>query len=214
MRRLQLGIAVGCVDGEFGDLADIVIDPGQRRVTHLVIQPSQLPGSRRLAPMGLATKAANSSEIVLRCTVKNAQVLPSVQEVASLSQLRSDDPEWDVGVKDVLPTAPYDAGAMVEYYPDPDPDITMLCDRVPKGEVEIRHGSEITTADGHDAGSIDGLLVEGEKITRLVLHHGFLWKRRELTVPIDAVETLSTDKVVLRLTAAELGKLPSERIRH
>ncbi len=39
--RLDLGSPVRCTDDAFGELADVVIDPETRRVTHLVVQPHQ-----------------------------------------------------------------------------------------------------------------------------------------------------------------------------
>jgi hypothetical protein len=35
--RLELGGRAGCSDGTFGELADVMIDPTTRRVTHLVV---------------------------------------------------------------------------------------------------------------------------------------------------------------------------------
>ena len=37
--RLDLGSAVHSADGVYGELADVVIDPLTRRVTHLVVEP-------------------------------------------------------------------------------------------------------------------------------------------------------------------------------
>ena len=37
--RLELGSPVNCTDGPFGELADVVVDPTKRRVTHLVVDP-------------------------------------------------------------------------------------------------------------------------------------------------------------------------------
>lgn len=36
--RLELGGRVDCSDGTFGELADVVIDPTTKRVTHLVVK--------------------------------------------------------------------------------------------------------------------------------------------------------------------------------
>jgi hypothetical protein len=45
-----------------------------------------------------------------------------------------------------------------------------------------------------------------------VLERGHLWGRREVTIPIDAVETVETDKVTLRLSKDEVGALPSVHV--
>ena len=52
--RLQLGGPVRCADGPFGDLADVVMDPIRKRVTHLVVEPKGSPGLARLVPVELA----------------------------------------------------------------------------------------------------------------------------------------------------------------
>ena len=52
--RLEVGTSVRCTDGPLGELADIVIDPTQKRVTHLVVQPHHKLGAARLVPVDLA----------------------------------------------------------------------------------------------------------------------------------------------------------------
>ena len=37
--RLEIGNRVSCTDGAYGELADIVVDPLEKHVTHLVIRP-------------------------------------------------------------------------------------------------------------------------------------------------------------------------------
>ena len=53
--RLQLGTQVCCTDEDFGELADIVIDPIERTVTHLVVQPHRQHHLARLVPITLAS---------------------------------------------------------------------------------------------------------------------------------------------------------------
>jgi hypothetical protein len=40
--RLELGRPIRCSDGEFGELADVVVDPTTKRVTHVVARPHKL----------------------------------------------------------------------------------------------------------------------------------------------------------------------------
>src|SRR6185503_11915135 len=49
--RLDLGSPVRCTDDAFGELADVVIDPTTRRVTHLVVQPHRQSEATRLVPV-------------------------------------------------------------------------------------------------------------------------------------------------------------------
>ncbi len=211
--RLELGIPVRCTDDLFGDLADVVIDPTRSRVTHLVVQPRHQHRLARLVPVELAEVAAGGDvqpEISLRCTVEEVRRLAPVQEFAylRLGEFPVNDPDWDVGVQDVLAMPYYGSAGLGGYVGEADPHVGLSYDRVPKGEVEIRRSSAVTSDDGHHLGHVDGLVVDDdEQITQLVLERGHLWGRREVTIPIGAVAKVESDAVTLRLTKDEVGEL-------
>jgi hypothetical protein len=211
--KLELGSPVRCIDGPFGEVADLVIDPIARRVTHLVVAPQHRHGLARLVPIDLAAAANNGhSAVSLRCTLEDARQLPSVQEFAylRLGEFPANDPDWDVGIENVLALPYYGYGEFGQDTIDYDPHVSMTYDRVPKGEVEIRRASEVTSADGHRLGHVDGFLVDGDDhITHVVLERGHLWGRREVTIPIGAVTRVKTDSVRVRLTKDEVRALPA-----
>ena len=91
--RLELGKPILCTDGEVGELADVVIDPIQRRVTHLVVQPHGNLGPARLVPADLA--GGEGQGISLRCTRAEVDGFPTVRESAYLrtGELPHDDPD-------------------------------------------------------------------------------------------------------------------------
>jgi hypothetical protein len=211
---LCFGDVVSCSDGTYGELADVVIDPEAGRITHLVVQPHHHPGRSKLMPIGLLGPGATSGGIVLRCTVAQAHELEPVQELTymTIGEDPPDDPQWDVGVQDVFPMPHYEAGAFIEYSPDPAPEIVRMYDRIPKGEVEIRHSSSVTTADGRGAGLAEGFVMSDGRITHLLLRRGFWWRRRRASVPVADVERFETDDIVLRLSDAALKKLFTERV--
>jgi sporulation protein YlmC with PRC-barrel domain len=214
--RLELGSPVNCTDGTLGELADIVIDPTKRRVTHLVVEPHGDHGKARLVPIELAnTEQGESSAIEVRCSLEEAGKLEPVEEYAyiRLGESPSLEPGWDIGVESVLAQPYYGYGAGVGYETGPaeyDPHVSVTFDRIPKGEVEIRRASEVTSSDGHHLGKVDGFLVDDEDaITHFVLERGHLWGRKEVTIPINAVASVHTDAVSLTLTKDEVGELPS-----
>src|SRR3954454_607536 len=49
--RLDLGCSVRCADTAFGELADVIVDPISRRVTHLVVEPHRHHEGARLVPI-------------------------------------------------------------------------------------------------------------------------------------------------------------------
>jgi len=52
--RLALGTAVSCTDAKLGELADVVIDPGSKRVVDLVVRSHGAGGPARLVPIEMA----------------------------------------------------------------------------------------------------------------------------------------------------------------
>ena len=218
--RLEIGNRVRCTDGVYGELADIVIDPLEKRVTHLVVQPEQGEGEARLVPIQLAKgRDDEQREIELECTLDEAQGFESVHEAAylRLGESPAEDPDWDVGVEDVLALPYYYAGLDVGAYPgELDSHVTMYYDRVPKGEVEVRRASAVISADGHSLGEVDGFVVDAdEHITHFVLERGHLWGRKEVTIPIGAVARVESDAVHVALSKDEVGALPAVRVgRH
>jgi sporulation protein YlmC with PRC-barrel domain len=214
--RLELGMPVRCTDASFGELADVVIDPVGKRLTHLVVRPQhQEDEAARLVPVELAEAGEKESEISLRCPVDEVNRLERVREFAylRLGEVPVEDPEWDVGIEEVLamPYYPVDplGGPDLAY----DSNVSWTFDRVPKGEVEIRRSSAVASADGHDLGEVDGFLVDREdQITHFILERGHLWGRREITIPISAVAKVETDSVTLSLSKDEVGALPSVRV--
>ena len=219
--RLELGSTVNCSDGPFGKLADIVVDPTKRRVTHLVVEPDGDHGKARLVPIELASaEDGEKSAIAVRCSVAEADQLELVEESAylRLGEAPEVEPGWDLGVETVLAEPYYYYGTVggLGYESGPsdyDPHVSLSYDRIPKGEVEVRRASEVTSADGHQLGQVDGFLVgDDDAITHFVLEQGHLWGRREVTIPITAVARVLTDAVTLTLTKDEVGELPSVRV--
>src|SRR2546423_9840910 len=83
--RLELGTPVRCTDDTFGELADVVIDPISKRLTHVVIRPrDQEEQTPRLVPVELAEGSDEGSEISLHCTVEEANRLAPGHEFAYL----------------------------------------------------------------------------------------------------------------------------------
>jgi sporulation protein YlmC with PRC-barrel domain len=212
-RRLELGSPVHCADAQFGELADVVIDPTTRCVTHLVVRPPKRPDDARIVPVGWVTPAGPETEIRLSATVAVVNRLDRMHEHAylRLGEFPVADPDWDVGVGEML-GLPNLQGIEAQSV-DPDPHVVFGYDRVPKGEVEIRRASAVTAADGADLGRVDGVVVDaGGHISDVVLERGVLWARREVTIPIGAVDRVEDDVVVLRLTKGEVRALPARRI--
>jgi sporulation protein YlmC with PRC-barrel domain len=213
--RLELGKPIHCSDREVGELADLVIDPTNRQVTHLVVRMHGHEGPARLVPVDLIENGGASEGVCLKCPAEEMNALDTVDKFAYVrtGDFPVEDPRWDVGVSEMLMAPYYESTGLGEYPGAYDPNTGVAYDRIPKGEVEIRRDSEVITADGALAGRVDGFVVDGEQhITHFVLERGHLWGKREVTIPIGAVEGIKTDAVALRLTKDEIAALPAVRV--
>lgn len=212
--RLELGNQVECSDGRYGELADVVIDPIKKRVTHLVVKPHDPDDAARLVPVELV-EGDGESDVSLRCTIADTRELATVEEYAylKLGDFPLEDPNWDVGVENVLAMPYYEGSIFGEAGGTYGAPAGIVFDRIPKGEVEVRRASAVYAADGDYLGDVEAFVVDPEdQITHFVLERGHLWGRREVTIPISAVETVETDKVTVRLSKQEVGELPSVRV--
>jgi sporulation protein YlmC with PRC-barrel domain len=210
--RLELGSPVRCADAPFGELADVVIDPISRRVTHLVVQPEHRHEAARLVSIDRAQSTAEG--ITLDYSADELERLEPLQESAflRLGEFPVADPDWEVGIQNMLALPVYPGVDGMTVSIDPDTRVPWSYDRIPKGEIELRRSSAVSSADGHHLGHIDGFVVEDEVITAVVLERGHRWGRREVVIPYRAVERAESDSIVLSLTKDEVGALEARPV--
>jgi sporulation protein YlmC with PRC-barrel domain len=219
--RLQLGKPVRCTDGVELELSDVVIDPTTRRVTHLVVEPHDRHDLARMVPVSLAMAAADpDATIGLSCSSAEVESLDRIQHAAylRLGQFPVEDPDYEVGIEETYAMPYYgtfapggiDAGLGPVSY---DQNAPVVWDRIPKGEVEIRRGSAVSASDGRHIGHVEGFLVdEQQQISHFVLEHGHLWGKREIVIPISAVDRIESDDVRLSITKDEVEELESHHV--
>jgi sporulation protein YlmC with PRC-barrel domain len=213
--RLVLGVPVRCAEEMVGEIADVIIDPTTRRLTHIVVETHDRQA--RLVPAELVADGRDGHrEICLTCGREQLAELRSIREFAFVRldefPTPASDPESDVGVEDVLAIPSYEAGEFGDYAGELGSSVGLAYHRIPKGEAEIRRSSAVLSADGHRLGHADGFLVSDGNVTHIVLERGHLWGTRDVTIPIDAVETIETDDVTLKLSKDEVSALHGVRV--
>jgi sporulation protein YlmC with PRC-barrel domain len=198
-----IGAAARCSDGPCGAVSRVVVDPVARALTHLVIEPEHRSGLGRLVPLDMVEAAADG--VQLRYTVAEFEHLPSAEET------------------DFLPGGSgYDAYAAHEAYYWPyfgleggaDPELALASavetrDTFPRGEIGIQRGEAVHASDG-EIGKVEGLVIDSARgnVTHVLLQEGHLWGRKQVAVPIDAVEKID-DGITVALTKHEIEALPA-----
>ncbi len=166
----------------------------------------------RLVSTPGAQSDQDSEGVSLDLTVAEISAHEPIQESAYLGpgELVGGGSDWDVGVQEMyaLPDAGslgpemLGAGMAMEY----DQHVAVTYHRVPKGCVELRRASPVTSADGHHLGHVVGFVIDDqEQIEQMVLEHGHLWGKRMVAIPGRAIQRLETDAVTLSLTSDEVG---------
>lgn len=210
---LQLGRPVQCSDGVVGKLADVVVEPKQRGLTHLVVEEPE--GRARLVPAHLLAQIhTRDLTVVLACTKAEVLACESIRSFvyAGIYGFPREDEGSDVGVEETI-VVPTLGGELTPYSGDLEESYGVTYDRIPTGSAELRRTSPVASADGHAVGHFDGLLLAGEQVTHVVLQTGHHFGMRPLAIPVDAVESIETDRVTLSMSKDAVDSLRRESSR-
>ncbi len=204
--KLRLGQPVNALDGPFGELGDIVVDPVAKTVTHVVVQPIHKHHLARLVPMWMVT--SDDESITVQVDVAHLRQLQaaSFSDYVRLTEPIDLGEAWDIGTEDVVSTP------FVEIDPGMwggDGRVGVSYDRIPRGEVEIRHLSRVHSSDDHDVGHVAGFATDGDHVTAIAVRMGRPGRRHDALVAMDRVERVRNDRVVLSMTLDELRALPA-----
>jgi sporulation protein YlmC with PRC-barrel domain len=195
---IPINVEVFCAGEECGRSTNIVINPVNDRITHLVVAEKAYPNIERLVPVDKIL-ASSPNSIQLRCDQADLASMESFEETDFIDagQLESSLP-YNVPYQ-VWPYAMYEAVPMPFEH-----------EHIPAGEVVIRRGTPVKAMDG-DVGKVDEFLIDPENdiITHLVLREGHLWGKRDVTIPVSEIEKIAEEAVYLKLDKNAIESLPT-----
>lgn len=202
--KLRLGQPVNSTDGLFGELGDIVVDPVARKVTHIVVEPSGQHSQARLVPIWLVSVSPQDDD-VLKVALASSFVR-QLQRVAFADFVPADsdvaiDTSWDVGGQELIASPYWDADGVAVDHQEPGV-------RIPKGSCEIRRRSEVTTADFHVVGHVEGLVADGDDLIAVVVVTSRLGRRGHVVVPMSSVTNVFNDEILLGFDRRDFAALP------
>jgi hypothetical protein len=195
---LQLGLPVRCTDGRVGSLSDLVIDPNERRVSHIVVEAPN--GTARLVPADLLVQGpAPGQAVFLSCSIEDVSSRATIRSFSyvGLDEFPRNDDRSDIGVEDMQIVPSFGAAEFGDLGADLWASYAVTYDRIPPGSAELRRGSIAVSVDGDAIGVVDGFLVAGDRLTHVVLRHTRLTGARPATIPIDSVAAIETDRITM-----------------
>ncbi len=201
--EFPLNVDVHCSDGHCGRSNYIILNPVTEQISHIVVKEKQSPHIERLVSIKLIANTA-AEVILLSCTKEEFAKLEAFNE-----------PEF------LYADVPQHAT---------DPNLTMLWPfvvpvkriiddkirRIPPGELAVRRGARVRATDGW-VGQVDEFMVGpvSGNITHLVLREGYLWKKKDITIPVSNIERIEEKVVYLNLdkkSIADMQSVPVKRV--
>ena len=196
MTTIALNAKIQCSDGACGKSTSAIIHPINFQLTHIVVNDTHLHSDpTRLVPIKYI-KSATGDQVTLSCTKSDLAAMKPfvstgyVEVSASNKKTKAGAPKTSVSS---------DA-------PNADP---VQDEHIPEGELDIHSGTQIQATDD-PIGSLDGFVVELDSgsITHLITKEGHLWRKKDLAIPVSAIESIMSDIVYLKLSKSEAEALP------
>lgn len=197
---IPINADVSCTNGYCGKSSHLLLNPITQKLTHIVVQGKEFfDSNKRLVPFDRIIETTPDL-IRLNCTKEELAKMEAFTETHYIK-------------RELPPDYP-------EYYPElfwpyamPMPEteyIPVEDEHIPPGEVAVHRGAQVEATDGH-VGQVDEFLVDPVSgyFTHLVLQKGHLWGKKELTLPMSAIERIFEDTVYLKLDKKAIELLPT-----
>ena len=217
LQTLTTDMPVLALDGKVGVLADVIIDPVAMRATHLVVRRGHARGEHHswLVPIDQAHNEGDHLRLSLTVAEVTGGDPIDHTELIPVGGWPHRTALGDVGVVRVLAWPWFPASDHAPGVPGvPELDTVVAYDRVPEGSAEIRRRSEVYTCEHEMVGHVDGFVVDAAgTVADVVLMRGHSFGAREVTIPLTAVRSITTDAVYLHATRAEVDGWTPRRFR-
>lgn len=196
-------VSIVCIDGPYGYLEGIILDPVTDEVTHIVVEEEKLLGEKRLVPIEEIVES-NFRYILLQCTL---QELSEFELFADIEFIQVKEPyDYAYALPDLedrtLFTWPY-ATTKPGYIP-------IEHQNIPANELMIRRNTEVFATDGK-VGFLDNLIIDPDnhKITDLAVRIDYFWGYKDIDIPLTQIEEIKPDSVYLKLDSFMVKSLPA-----
>ncbi len=201
--EIPLNAQVECTDGVCGSSAYVLINPVTEQVTHLVVQEAVPHHNEYIVPVDLVTTTVEGT-IQLSCSKADLEKMDPFLHTRFIKE-QIPDYEGNIGLSGM--GSPY-------YWPYVSPDITvygsMKDQQIPAGETAVFRGTRVKATDGY-VGKVDEFVVDPEncQITHLVMREGHLWGKKDVIIPLSAIQDTEEDTVILNLDKHQVEALPT-----
>ncbi len=199
MKNIPLNADVECTDGSWGQSTHVIVNPVTQTVTFFVVQAKKGDQTERLVPVDLVSDTI-ADRIYLNCAKDKMEDFAPFIETRYLKAEHPEHPDADL----VLP-----------YSVPMETDIIQIDEhQIPPDQLAIHRGLGVEATDGW-VGRVDEFMLDPSSghITHLLLREGHLWGKKELSLPLSAVDRVFDDVVYLNVDKQTVNNLPTIPVR-
>jgi uncharacterized protein YrrD len=214
--EIKEGANVVTANGDkVGSVDRVVIDPGTKQVTHLVVRKGLLFTEDKVLPLEYVERSEGDT-VYTRQEAGSLDHLPDYLErefiqldESELADLETRPPAY------VSPVYWYPAfgqtwatGAGGPYTPAIQVPSTIERN-IPEDTVPLKEGSNVISSDGKHIGDLERILVApgSDRATHFIISQGLLFKERKV-VPVTWVRQIAEDKIILEVGSRFVEHLP------
>ena len=196
MTDMPLNAEVECTDGNCGKSVAIIVDPRSQKVTHIVVKGDEIPEGRLV---GIDEISDTISKVIYLTRTK-----AEVADLEHFTETQYVKTEVPADMQNDVYNMPYVTPMATETVKIPVAD-----ELIPAGELAIHRGTPVEAKDGY-VGEVGEFLIDPDsgKISHFVLLEGHLWGKKEISLPVSAVDQVLNDAVYLKLKKESVEMLP------
>ena len=203
--EIPLNAQVECKDGVCGSSEYVLINPVIDQVTHLVVKEDSVPNTEYVVPVERVVETINNT-IRLNCSKAMLEKMVPFIKTTIIEETVS---ERNFGYGGGM----YGTGSYF-YLPFVTPEhiVEMPVEhmQIPPGELVVQRGERVEATDGY-VGKVDEFVVNprNSHITHLVMREGHLWGKKDVIIPLSAMDDTHEGTVFLKLDKHQIESLPT-----
>jgi sporulation protein YlmC with PRC-barrel domain len=196
--QIPIDVEVQCTDGVVGHTSAIIVDPATKAVTHVVVRGKGTLLGEFLVPVGMIDQATPHA-VYLRWNRAKLEGAERFDKAIMVDK---------GGISGAGMVWPYAEVSDINFGA-PSPSMFVQVEQIPGAEVAVHVGAHVDATDGR-VGKVDEFVIDRESgaITHIILRHGHLWNKEEVSVPVSAIDHIADDVVYLRLDRVAIEALP------
>jgi uncharacterized protein YrrD len=213
------GATVVTASGEkVGTIDRVVLDPGSKEVSHLVVKKGFLFSEDKVVPMSLVGPAS-AEKVILRESAGDLEALPDFEEAHYVATGPQHDtvPGSVHWARPLYVYPPVGAALVAARNTDQlEPHyVSKTKQNIPEGTIALEEGAKVFSSDGEHIGDIERIFTEPQEnqATHLLISEGLILKDRKL-IPTRWMRRVLEDRVHLSVDSDLVASLPEYQVHH